>query len=170
MKSNLKSSSFFRGRASAASQAMSGSGSSSPTFLLSIPLGRTDYKTGVALIQTPSTVTGALQQRTIASLYFTDVLSDAVSQAMVRSSLTFTGYNGDAATTLVDWRLSAYFYDVDSKLSDAAFGDSDTQEFIQISSAQINGSNLEIIFNNTSAGSQVFTAHVEYRVQKGIAV
>lgn len=133
------------------------------TWTLSIALGRSDFTHGFVMLGQPNSVTAA-QRRTTANIYCTTVLADAVAQSTSRKTTTFrNGYKLNY--TVIEWAHKGYFYDVDSNLSDAFF--STNANRIKVTSAQINGSNLEIVFTNTSlVTSATLTVDVEYRVQR----
>lgn len=134
------------------------------TYTLSIALGRSDFKQAFIVLTTPNSVAGVVQRRSTASIYCTDVASEAVSQATARISTSWTdGYY--FARTYTDSAHKAYFSSAESKISEFYFGDS--AEAIQITSARINGSNLEIVFlNGSSSSAHTLTTHVEYRAQR----
>jgi len=151
-----------RGATSVSGQSIS----ASSNYTLSIALGRSDFNLGFALVTVPNSVSGVLQRRTTAHLWFTDVLSQAVSQASLRTLVSTTSYNG-IQYLIPDNKHASYFYDADSLLSGAHFDAADEANAkIQITSAQINGSNLEIVFRNIhGAQSATLTVDVEWNVR-----
>src|SRR3990172_8204621 len=149
-----------RGRANVSGQSISAAG----TYTLSIALGRSDYKQAIVVATIPVSVAGTAQRRRTAHIVCTDTLSQAASQATLITTNAFT----DAyyiSRSITDSAHSGYFYTADSLVSDRYFSDN-TPDDISIQSAQINGSNLEVIFkNNNGSSASSLTVDVEYRAQ-----
>lgn len=140
------------------------------TYTLSIALGRSDFNIGFAVVTIPNSLAFPLLRRTNAHLWFTDVLADAVAQSTLRVSVPFTSYQL-IDYTIADNRHAGYFYSVDGFLSEAQFNNDEFTSAIRILSAQINGSNLEIVFKNINVvGTANVTVDVSWLVRSAKVV
>lgn len=130
------------------------------THLEQIPLGRNDYLFGVAILY----VTTSINARRTSRIVFTDVTVEAFAQSTTRDSKTFTGYGG-RSYTFTNWAHKGYDQSSDGRVSDSYFQVSAGR--VRIKSTRINGSNLELEFENTHVSTTAWlTVDIEYRVSR----
>jgi len=128
------------------------------TYTVQVPLGRADYRFGVAVLVVPNSV-AALPGRAM-FVMFTDASANGVAQSHTRDSTTIFGYE-NRPYTFTNWSTKGYYKGVDPALSDAYF---DTfGSYIRLNSAIINGSNLEFEFYNAGPGARTLTINISYR-------
>lgn len=100
-------------------------------------------------------------------MYFTSTLADGVATSNDRIATAITTYPSGAIVTVTSYPNRFYSSSLDGFLSNTEFaaGASDTN--IRIKSAQINGSNLEVVIENTNvSNTYTFSGELEWRVWK----
>lgn len=158
---------FERGRSTVVNQIVAGN----TTYTHTIALSRSTFLRGFLLVRVPfvGTVAGGMQRRN-ASIYITTALADAVSQATATDTVSIPAYPSGILYTVFQWKHKSYFYDAEAKLSDTVFQRQDaptsTSTGLRITSARINGSNIEIAFENTHPSvPRTLEVEIEWRVE-----
>lgn len=154
---------FQRGRTSLSDQSIA----AASTFLWQIPLNRSDYEVGTGILGLPVSIANTTNRRNTASLFFTTVASQTVAQSSARTSHSISTYPSGAIVVVTTWPFRFYAADLDSLLSAAEFAAGVTDTLVQIKSARINGTNLEIEIQNTHGTlARTFSGELEWRVWK----
>lgn len=112
-------------------------------FTLQIPLGRSDYQQGHLVFYTPYAGASESKKRRTSFIVFTTELNDAIARSSGMTNISVAHY------IVKEHWIRGYTYEIDGYLSDAYFEKTGYGR-IRITSCQINGSNIVIVFRNTN--------------------
>lgn len=150
-----------RGNFAITDQSISGTS----TFETNQSLTESDWEWGYMFLWLPNDADITAQHRRKSMfLVFTKDHTEAVCQAAQVNFQTFT--INSIVYNFYEWWYKAYRYDEDGFLSSNDYDESGAN--IRLDSVRIDGSNLEIIFRNTSGSTQQLTINGEWRVFRSV--